>query len=123
MKETVHLLDQKEIGKRIRAQREAKRLTRDQLAAKLGITGKFISDIEYGEKGMSLQTLIGLSNALGMSVDFVLQGNSVMGEEENPELKRIKQNILAPLSVCNEEELKCMEQIAQFYVRGLGKTF
>ena len=50
-------IDMKMMGRRIRTQREAIHMTRNQLAAKLGVSGKFIADIEYGDKGMSIQTL------------------------------------------------------------------
>ena len=54
-------IDMKKMGKRIRTQREALHMTRAQLAARLGVSGKFVADIEYGDKGMSIQTLYRLT--------------------------------------------------------------
>ncbi|WP_044973783.1 helix-turn-helix transcriptional regulator [Ruminococcus sp. HUN007] len=58
----------KEIGMRIREQREQLRYTREQLAEKLDVSSKFISDIELGVKGVSLKTLVNLSTILDMNV-------------------------------------------------------
>ena len=69
----------KEIGVRIREQRERLRYTREQLAEKLDVSSKFISDIELGVKGVSLKTLINLSTILDMNVDYLLFGDTYDG--------------------------------------------
>ena len=50
-------LNKKEMGARIRARREAMNMSRSELGALLSVTGKFIADIEYGDKGVSLKNL------------------------------------------------------------------
>ena len=45
------------MGRRIRVIRERKDLSREELAEKIGITPAFISDVEYGNKGMSIKNL------------------------------------------------------------------
>ena len=112
-------LNSVEIGRRIRTQREAIHMTRDNLAEALGVTPKFVADIEYGDKGMSLQTLYKLMQVLNMSADFILQGDTNFSGEEGQTIRQIKENIMAPLSVCKEEELRCMEQITKYYVEAL----
>ena len=47
-------LDKKEIGARIRARRESLGMTREDLGRMLDVTGKFVADIEYGEKALIL---------------------------------------------------------------------
>lgn len=111
-----------EIGRRLRAQRTALHLSREDVAESIGVTPKFISDIEYGSKGISLMTLYRLMQLYDMSADFIISGDTAeAGEEETKTVKQIKENILAPLSVCGEEELRCMEQIAHYYVQALKK--
>ena len=44
-----------EMGARIRARREALNMSRSELGKLLSVTGKFIADIEYGDKGVSLR--------------------------------------------------------------------
>ena len=112
-------IDMKKMGRRIRTQREAIHMTRTQLAAKLGVSSKFVADIEYGDKGVSIQTLYRLTQILNLSADYILAGDQAVGEGAAPEIERIKENILGPLSACSIEQLRCMEQIARYYVEGI----
>lgn len=54
-KETnLRTLDQKEMGRRVRNRREAKNLSREELAESLGVSPQFVADIEYGNKGVNI---------------------------------------------------------------------
>lgn len=70
-------LDFKEIGIRIRRQREFLGYTRDSLSEQLSVSVNFCRDIEIGAKGMSVQTLAKLSSILKLSLDYILLGESV----------------------------------------------
>lgn len=111
-------LDKKKIGSRIRLRREMLKISRDELAKELGITPKFLADIEYGEKGVSLKSLYKIMQALNLSADYILIGDeSNMPTEEKRRV--LSENILGSLSVCSVEQLGCMEQIARLYVEGI----
>lgn len=116
---TLKEIDLNKMGRRIRNQREAIHMTRAQLATKLGVSSKFVADIEYGDKGVSIQTLYRLSQILNLSTDYILAGESAVGDAADPEVERIKENIMGPLSACSLEQLKCMEQISRYYVEGI----
>ena len=103
-------IDMKMMGRRIRTQREAIHMTRNQLAAKLGVSGKFIADIEYGDR---------MTQILNLSADYILAGEHAISDSGDPEIERVKENIMGPLSACSLEQLKCMEQIARYYVEGI----
>lgn len=62
------------IGSRIHTKRESMGYTREQLAELLDISPKFCSDIELGLRGMSLNTLVNISNTLYLSTDYILFG-------------------------------------------------
>ena len=109
----------KDIGRRISSQRLALGISREQLAKRMGVTAKFIADIEYGDKGMSLQTLYKFMQTLELSADFILTGESRDTKAENGRLRQIRESIIAPLLNCDEHELKCMEEIARQYVQAL----
>lgn len=109
----------KHMGRRIRAQREAIHMTRFELASNLGVSSKFVADIEYGDKGMSIQTLYRLTQVLNISADYILGGDSAVGDPEDSEMERIKENIMGPLSACSVDQLKCMEQISRYFVEGI----
>lgn len=65
-----------QIGKRIKAQREILGITREELAGKIGVSPRFCYDLEAGLKGMSVTTLYNLVDALGISADYLLFGES-----------------------------------------------
>lgn len=75
-------INYKEMGMRLRRQRELLGYTREELAEKLDVSPKFCSDIELGVKGVSLNTLAKLSDVLCMSVDYILFGDQEIDKAE-----------------------------------------
>lgn len=71
-----------EMGERIRKRRESLGMTREYLSEQLDITPKFLGDIEYGAKGMSLKVFSRLVQVLNVSADYLLAGD----ETNNPRL-------------------------------------
>ena len=61
-------------GSRIRALRESRGYTREQLSDIAEISPKFLYQIEAGIKGFSAHTLCMLANGLGTSCDYILYG-------------------------------------------------
>ena len=64
----------REMGKRISGQRKLLGLTQEEIAEKLDVSVQFISYIERGQKGISLENLIKLSKELNISCDYILMG-------------------------------------------------
>lgn len=60
------------IGKNIRKYRLMKKLRQEDLAEKADLSINYIGAIERGEKIPSLETLIVIINALGVSADMIL---------------------------------------------------
>lgn len=60
------------IGRNIRKYRLMKKLRQEDLAELANLTNNYIGAIERGEKIPSLETLIVIINALGVSADMVL---------------------------------------------------
>lgn len=72
-KETnLRTLDQKEMGRRVRNRREAKNLSREELAESLGVSPQFVADIEYGNKGVSIKRLYLMCQVLDVTADYLL---------------------------------------------------
>ena len=63
-----------EIGSRIRSVRESMNLSRDLFSEKVNISEIFLSQIERGEKSLSLNTLISICINTGCSADYLLFG-------------------------------------------------
>nr|DAK77589.1 MAG TPA: helix-turn-helix domain protein [Caudoviricetes sp.] len=65
------------IGKRIQEVRKQQAMTQAELAALTDISDSYISCIETAKKQASLESLIRISNALGITVDELLSGNQI----------------------------------------------
>ncbi len=60
------------LGARIKAAREAKGMTQEDLAAALNLSRNHISVIERGLKPPKLETFVAIANELGVSSDSLL---------------------------------------------------
>ncbi|MEE0282958.1 MAG: helix-turn-helix transcriptional regulator [Lachnospiraceae bacterium] len=63
------------IGNRIKQCRKNQNYTQESLAEKLDVSPHYIYEIERGSKTMSLKMLISISEALELSVDYILFGS------------------------------------------------
>lgn len=73
--------DMKHSGKRIQQLRMEKGYTQDELAAALNINRSFVSRIEAGKKGCSVDIFIQLSEIFHVSLDFLILGKLDMARE------------------------------------------
>lgn len=62
------------IGERIRIERERLGLTQSKVAEKVGISIRQLSRIENGECDLVAYVVIGLSNELHVTTDYILKG-------------------------------------------------
>ena len=62
----------KAVGQRIKAAREAKNLTQEELAALVNLSTTHVSVIERGLKVTKLDTFVAIANALDVSADALL---------------------------------------------------
>ena len=65
-------MDYKSVGKKIREVRRKHDLTQEKLAEDINVTSPYIGQMERGERGVSLETLIAISNRLGITIDYLL---------------------------------------------------
>ena len=70
-------LDYIAIGLRIKKARIKANITQEELANEVNISIRFLNNIERGDKGMSLETLTGIANALSVTPDDLLCDNLV----------------------------------------------
>ena len=68
-------MDYMDLGKRVRKQRQLIGLTQQELADRIGVSTSFVGHVERGTRKASLETLVALSNALGVGVDYLLAGS------------------------------------------------
>lgn len=103
----------KEVGQRIKYLREANRYTREVFADKIGISSKFLYEIEMGKKGFSANTLMKIAQALSVSCDYILCGhnsedkvsqqiNDVLESMEPGQMVQVKEILLLIRDMCKK---------------------
>ena len=64
------------IGKRVHDARKEKQMTQQQLAEAVGVTQGFINKVERGNQIPSAATVAEMSDALGVTTDWLLKGGN-----------------------------------------------
>ena len=77
--------DMKQSGARIQQLRIQAGYTQSELALKLNINRSFLSHIESGKKGCSVDLLVQLSKLLNVSLDFLILGKDTTSIKEELE--------------------------------------
>lgn len=95
------------IGNRIYERRKQLRLTQDELADKAGVTPQTISAAELGKKALRPENILGVSDALEISTEYLLRG--IVTQEDNAILTR-KVSVLSP------RQYRHLEDIVNSYV-------
>lgn len=86
------------LGDTIRKVRKERRISQSRLAEMIDKSPTFVSRLERGEKGPSLDTLVLIADCLGVSLDTLLDKNrSFLLKEKTPGLEEA-------LSGCNSYE-------------------
>nr|WP_317359446.1 helix-turn-helix transcriptional regulator [uncultured Tyzzerella sp.] len=80
------------IGARIKEQRKKLNLTRETFSEKISISPQFLSEIENGKKGMSIETLYKICNTFNISADYLLFGNLFISNSNNNIYNLLKDN-------------------------------
>ena len=92
-----------EVGQRIIERRKKLGLTQEALAEKSDVTPQFVSYAESGKRAMRPENLLKISEALGVSTDYLLTGDIVDKDllllseklrKLSPEQLRIIENII-----------------------------
>ncbi len=108
-------LDYKAIGKRIKIARIKADLTQEQLAERVGISPTHLSNIETGTTRVSLTTIVGLVNALNVTVDDVLCDNVIHAKIQ------FERDISQLLEDCDEYEIRIVKEMAEALISSLRK--
>ncbi len=69
-------MNEKMIGNRIRQMRRARGLTQEQLAETLGISDRYIRDLEKGRRMGSVDLLTDFADFFGVSLDYLVLGKN-----------------------------------------------
>lgn len=98
--------DWKGFGSRVKFYREQVGLTKEKFAEVINRSENFISEIEKGNNSCSVHTLYQISNALRVSTDKLLYGETMKSKEYKD--KDILHEII---DRCSEDEAKVIKDI------------
>lgn len=104
--------DYKKLGIRIKAARESKKLTQEQLAEITGLTNNYISNIERTHSKPSIETLIKICNALETTPDYVLL-DSIYASKEY-----IVDEIAVKLKKCTKKNIQLISDFITLLLEG-----
>ena len=90
-------------GARIRELRIAKNFTQEDLAEHINVSHGFISLIESGKKGCSVDVLIALSNLFGVSIDYLVLSTDPFTALDSAALKTDIQVLIGQLEKFREQ--------------------
>ena len=76
-------MDRKNLGTRIRQERLQMNLTQEQLAETVGVSCTYIGLIERGERSVTLEKLVQISNVLHVSIDYLLSDSIQVTDDTN----------------------------------------
>lgn len=97
-----------EMGNRIAARRKHLKISQNQLAEKIDISNKHLSNIERGREKPSFDVLVCLCNELRVTPDYLLMGSM------HPH--GVSQNLVDSLSLCTDEDIALLEAIVRHMV-------
>lgn len=78
--------DRNIVGERLRNRRTQLGWSRGEVAEKIGIVEKYYADIERGACGMSVETLMKVTQLYGISIDHLLYGGQNGDKTEQAEV-------------------------------------
>ena len=81
--------NQIEFGRRVTKYRRINRITQEDLAEKLGVSKKHISEIERGVTACSIDLLLDITSALNVSADYLLTGKDPEKEIARAQLNEV----------------------------------
>ena len=100
------MVDYKRLGNRIALARKSQKLSQEKLAELADITATNLSHIERGKVKTSIETLVAIANALGVT------SNDLLCDSLNNSTQEIKNQIAACLDGCTIQELHLIADIA-----------
>ena len=101
------------IGARIRETRESARMTREAFAERVDISAQFLTDIERGRMGASLETIIKICDVLGVTTDTILRDldvdEEVTARQLSVLLNRVPRTLLPLVIDSIRDQVKLIE--------------
>lgn len=119
MRKTIsYTYDRLAVGERIRQKRLLLGLSQDELSELIDRVPKYCADIERGSCGMSIETMIALSKAMDMPLDYLMFGK-IAEEDEKTQHDEVLM-ILNQLNDCPDEMRDYAVQLLRLFLAACG---
>ena len=99
------------IGARIRALRNSKRWTQEELGARAGLDFTTVGGAERGEKSLSLKSLSRIAEALGVEMAWLVRAQDT--ESGQPAGEELVERLLALVRNLQVDDLRHIVELAQ----------
>ena len=109
----------KEIGEKIRYERKHRNLTLEDCARIIGVTASFFGLVERGERCLALDKIVKFCSVFGISVDYLVYGDSTVSEE----FASLKGDIVFELDGLTEKDYNIILGIVKSYKMSSEETF
>lgn len=96
-------MNQDKIGKFIAENRKIKKLTQAELAEKLGVTDRTISNWENGKNMPDLSLFKPLCDILGITINELMSGEKISNQEYN---EKLEENIINTIDYIDKKNIK-----------------
>lgn len=107
-------------GDRLRLKRTLLGWSQEEMAEKINRATKYYADIERGNCGMSIETLLALSATLNMSVDYILFGDS--GNKSSEIHTDETKAIIDLLDACSEKNRTYALRMLKLFLAACNNT-
>lgn len=101
------------VGNRIRIEREKFDMTREKLSELLNLSPYFLGQIERGERRMSINTLINITECLHVSIDYLFF--------ERVNINTNNDVLHSLINKCSEKEIKVIEKLIKLILPHLAR--
>ena len=109
-------MDQQKIGRFLKELRKEKHFTQEQLAEKLGVSGRTVSRWETGSNMPDISILIEISEFYDVSIPEIVSGER-KGENMNDESKRVAESLS---DYADADKAKTIKEIRQLSFAGVA---
>ena len=110
-------MNQEKIGKFIAKNRKLKKLTQYELAEKLGVSDRTISNWENGKNMPDLSLFKPLCNILGITINELMSGEVIADKEYG---EKLEENIINTIDYVNKKNINTSVCIVYLIVSILG---
>lgn len=106
------------VGERIRQKRILIGLSQDELAERIDRAPKYISDIERGICGMSIETMLAFSHHLDLPLDYLMFGK--LTEIDTPTQTNEESAIIHIISKCSPTEKEYAIRLLKLFIASMN---